>query len=137
VRVVVTDTQHGVVVGDGATLTITEQPSVSVSIASSGAVSVTESSSGIVTVDGDAANLVTVSGQGAAGIDGRSVRNGSGAPGAGVGNNGDFYIDTDTHDWYGPKTAGVWGSRYSRRMTVSATEPTGAVNGDVWIQPLD
>lgn len=35
---------------------------------------------------------------------------GSGAPGAGLGNNDDFYIDTAITKLYGPKTAGAWGS---------------------------
>lgn len=47
---------------------------------------------------------------GADGTNGNSVLNGSGAPGAGVGVNGDFYIDTDVYDIYGPKTGGSWGS---------------------------
>lgn len=34
----------------------------------------------------------------------------SGAPGSGDGADGDFYLDTDTGDIYGPKTAGAWGS---------------------------
>lgn len=49
-------------------------------------------------------------GTGAAGADGKSVLNGTGAPGGGVGTDGDFYIDTATYDIYGPKAAGVWGS---------------------------
>lgn len=44
------------------------------------------------------------------GSDGNTVLNGSGAPAASLGNNGDFYIDTVANEIYGPKTAGVWGS---------------------------
>lgn len=47
---------------------------------------------------------------GADGADGNTVLNGSGAPSGGLGANGDFYIDTDVYDIYGPKTAGTWGS---------------------------
>src|SRR3990167_1744333 len=47
---------------------------------------------------------------GAAGADGKTVLNGSGAPGAGLGNDGDFYIDTGADAVYGPKTGGAWGS---------------------------
>ena len=56
------------------------------------------------------------------GKDGRTILNGSGTPGAGVGNNGDFYIDTDTDTYsiYGPKTGGVWGPG------TSLIGPTGA-----------
>lgn len=45
---------------------------------------------------------------GAAGQDGRSVLHGSGAPSVIVGADGDFYIDLDTHTFYGPRTAGAW-----------------------------
>ena len=48
--------------------------------------------------------------QGTSGVDGRTVLNGSGAPGTGLGLDGDFYIDTASNELYGPKTAGVWGS---------------------------
>lgn len=48
--------------------------------------------------------------QGPAGADGNTILNGSGAPSAGLGVDGDFYIDTDTYDIYGPKAAGAWGS---------------------------
>jgi hypothetical protein len=34
----------------------------------------------------------------------------AGAPGAEVGSNGDFYLNTTTGDIYGPKAAGAWGS---------------------------
>jgi hypothetical protein len=47
---------------------------------------------------------------GADGDDGRSVLNGAGAPAGGTGLDGDFYIDTDVWDIYGPKTAGAWGT---------------------------
>lgn len=50
---------------------------------------------------------------GAAGADGKTVRSGSGVPGGGLGVDGDFYINTDNHDIYGPKTAGAWGSATS------------------------
>ena len=33
---------------------------------------------------------------------------GSGAPSAGTGVDGDFYIDTTTNTIYGPKAGGVW-----------------------------
>lgn len=45
---------------------------------------------------------------GGASADGKSMLYGSGAPGAGTGNDGDFYIDTSAHDLYGPKAAGSW-----------------------------
>ena len=45
---------------------------------------------------------------GAAGVNGRTVLSGSGAPGGGVGANGDFFIDTTGGVIYGPKAAGAW-----------------------------
>lgn len=49
---------------------------------------------------------------GANGTNGSTVLNGIGAPAAGTGANGDFYIDTSNPDkpFYGPKTLGAWGS---------------------------
>jgi hypothetical protein len=47
---------------------------------------------------------------GAAGVDGKTVLNGAGAPGAGLGVNGDFYIDTTASALYGPKAGGAWGA---------------------------
>lgn len=44
------------------------------------------------------------------GTDGRTVLNGTGAPGAGLGVNGDFYIDTQNSIIYGPKASGTWPS---------------------------
>lgn len=50
---------------------------------------------------------------GPAGVDGKTVRNGAGAPAPGLGVDGDFYIDTTAKAIYGPKTAGAWGSATS------------------------
>lgn len=47
---------------------------------------------------------------GAPGEDGRTVLSDSGVPDSGVGEDGDFYIDTTAWEIYGPKTAGAWGS---------------------------
>lgn len=46
----------------------------------------------------------------AAGADGKTLLNGAGAPGAGVGVVGDFYINTSANTIYGPKTESGWGS---------------------------
>lgn len=45
---------------------------------------------------------------GANGVDGKTVRYGSGAPTAGLGTDGDFYIDVSANFIYGPKAAGDW-----------------------------
>lgn len=50
---------------------------------------------------------------GADGADGRTILNGSGAPAAELGVDGDLYLDTSVHAIYGPKTGGSWGSGVS------------------------
>jgi hypothetical protein len=47
---------------------------------------------------------------GPTGADGKTVRNGSGTPSAGLGVDGDFYLDTASNLIYGPKTGGAWGT---------------------------
>lgn len=54
-----------------------------------------------------------------------TVRNGAGTPGAGVGFNGDFYLDTVNYLIYGPKTGGVWGAG------TSLIGPSGPGTGDL------
>lgn len=54
------------------------------------------------------------------GLDGKTVLNGTQSPTAGIGNNGDFYINTTTNTLFGPKTSGTWGSG------VSLVGPQGA-----------
>ena len=45
---------------------------------------------------------------GPAGADGNTVLNGTGAPAASLGNDGDFYLDTAADVLYGPKASGTW-----------------------------
>jgi Collagen triple helix repeat (20 copies) len=47
---------------------------------------------------------------GTPGANGKSVLNGTSAPTAGTGTNGDFFINTTTSEIYGPKTGAGWGS---------------------------
>lgn len=54
------------------------------------------------------------------------IYNGSGAPGTGIGDLGDFYIDTTNHFLYGPKTSGGWGSYFGLVGPTGATGATGA-----------
>lgn len=65
---------------------------------------------------------------GANGLDGKTVLNGTVAPGAGVGTNGDFYINTTSSTLYGPKASGAWPAGVS---LVGPTGPAGAGSGDV------
>ena len=54
------------------------------------------------------AAIPLVGAMGPRGADGTAVRSGHGAPMPGVGVDGDFYVDTDSTVWYGPKAAGAW-----------------------------
>jgi hypothetical protein len=47
------------------------------------------------------------------GLGASTILNGEGAPNNALGNDGDFYLRTTTSDFYGPKTAGSWGSPIS------------------------
>jgi hypothetical protein len=47
------------------------------------------------------------------GVDGAGILSGTTAPTAGLGNDGDHYLDSATSRLYGPKTAGSWGSGVS------------------------
>lgn len=60
------------------------------------------------------------------GADGKTVLSGTGAPSGNLGSDGDYYIDKDTWDIYGPKTAGVWGTATSLIGPTGATGATGA-----------
>ena len=68
--------------------------------------------------------------QGIPGLDGKTIRNGSGVPAAGLGVDGDFYIDTSGNLIYGPKTGGSWGSGTSIVGPAGPTGPTGATGAD-------
>lgn len=55
-----------------------------------------------------------------------TLRNGKGAPGSGVGADGDFYIDTVAKRIYGPKTAGAWDAGTSMVGPAGAAGANGA-----------
>lgn len=63
--------------------------------------------------------------QGPAGADGRTLLSGTTAPGAGVGANGDFFINTAASLIYGPKAGGVWPTGVSLVGPAGATGPAG------------
>ncbi len=66
------------------------------------------------------------------GTDGNTWLSGAGAPGAGLGVNGDFYLDTSNSAYYGPKTGGAWGAAHS---IVGAAGPTNWWHGIVSPDP--
>ncbi len=54
-------------------------------------------------------NAISIVGPaGTNGTNGSTILNGAGAPGAGVGVNGDYYLDTTNSRFYGPKASGAW-----------------------------
>lgn len=63
---------------------------------------------------------------GTAGQDGNTILYGEEAPNSGVGQNGDFFINTQTHYIYGPKVAGSWPAG-----TSLIGPATGAAGGDL------
>lgn len=58
--------------------------------------------------------------------DANTVWNGSGVPGGGLGQDGDFYINTAAWTIYGPKTAGAWGAAVPLQGSDGADGTDGA-----------
>ncbi|MDO6745557.1 hypothetical protein Q4553_13390, partial [Tenacibaculum soleae] len=83
--------------------------------------------SGNLYIDVDNGNLyssngsiwISVTEKGVDGANGKTVLNGIGNPGRGVGGDNDFYINTTTNEIFGPKRAGQWG------LGTSLVGPTG------------
>lgn len=67
---------------------------------------------------------------GAAGTNGNTILNGSGAP-TSIGTNGDFYLDTSTSTLYGPKTDSGWGTGTS----LIGASPAPVVTGHFTANP--
>jgi len=65
----------------------------------------------------------TTGAAGPAGANGNTVLNGTGAPDGSLGNNGDFYVDTQADVLYGPKASGTWPS--TGTSLVGAAGPAG------------
>lgn len=62
---------------------------------------------------------------GAPGADGKTLRYGTTAPSNGLGNDGDFYIDTVANMVYGPKASGTWPAGTS----IKGADGTNGTNG--------
>jgi hypothetical protein len=89
---------------------------------------------------GDTGNTGAPGADGAAGAQGLGVLSGNGAPGNGVGRDGEFYIARDLGRLYGPKTSGAWPAAYVvlntgplaselRSGTVAASLTSNAADG--------
>ena len=64
---------------------------------------------------------------GLSGTNGNTILNGTTAPSAGIGADGDFYVRTSNSCLYGPKASGAWpGTCTSLVGAAGATGPTGA-----------
>lgn len=65
---------------------------------------------------------------GAAGADGRTWYSGTPPPSDATGANGDYYLDTDDHAYYGPKAGGTWAGTGPTSLVgpAGATGATGA-----------
>lgn len=53
------------------------------------------------------------------GEDGSQIHSGSGAPDASLGSIGDYYLDEDSYDLYGPKTESGWGTPINLKGTAN------------------
>lgn len=65
------------------------------------------------------------------GLDGKTLRYGSGAPGPGDGNDGDFYLRTSNWTIYGPKASGAWPAGQSltgQALAAAASEAAAALS---------
>ncbi len=67
--------------------------------------------------------------QGEPGENGRTILSGITAPSVGLGDIGDFYINTATDEIYGPKSGGGWGSPTSLIGPEGPPGPSGGVLG--------
>lgn len=61
---------------------------------------------------------------------GNTILSGAGAPTAGTGDTGDFYINTTTHSIYGPKASSGWGSAVSLVGPEGPMGPPGTDGAD-------
>lgn len=67
---------------------------------------------------------------GSAGTNGKTVLNGTGAPIAANGTNGDFYYDTQNKMFYGPKSNGAWPAGFSIVGPTGPQGPQGPAGAD-------
>jgi hypothetical protein len=86
-------------------------------------------------------NKVIIKSPGPQGPAGRTILNGTGTPSNNLGVTGDFYVNNDTHEFYGPKlldtswagankiTLTASGSDYAFSQSWELAQVTGPVNG--------
>ena len=57
--------------------------------------------------------------QGPSGEDGSEILSGTGSPTTSIGMEGDYYLDKDTYDFYGPKSSSGWGTPINLKGTAN------------------
>lgn len=67
--------------------------------------------------------------QGVAGADGAAVLSGTSGPNSGTGKNGDFFINTSTLTFYGPKANGSWPAGVTLGLNAFGTNTSFAAQG--------
>lgn len=82
-----------------------------------------------VSISGGASASGSVLPAGPAGLDGNTLLNGQGAPRNSQGNNGDFYVNTQTWDLFGPKANGVWGTKVVNLAGQRGARGNSVLNG--------
>jgi hypothetical protein len=75
---------------------------------------------------GSAWIAIGAGGAGTPGANGKSILNGTTNPGQATGVDGDFYINTTSNTFFGPKTSGVWPSGISLVGPQGPAGPQGA-----------
>jgi len=87
-------------------------------------------------------NQVVLNSVGLQGPKGSSIYRQAGAPSNDLGNIGDYYIDSDTKNFYGPKTSSGWGQPVfvlgGNSIIVGSTVPSSSLgsNGDIYIETI-
>lgn len=69
---------------------------------------------------------------GPAGSNGSTILNGTAAPALSVGNIGDYYINTATADFYGPKTISSWGTSISLKGPKGDDSGTSSLKMEIY-----
>jgi len=99
-------------------------------------ITITQDEPDVMVIEDDLVTIVGVPEQGppgpagtpgAPGTPGNTVMYGAGPPNSAMGRDGDWYIDTNTHNMYGPKSSGAWPVTYT--SLIGPQGPAG-VNGN-------
>lgn len=70
--------------------------------------------------------------QGVEGADGATIYSGTSVPASSLGKIGDFYFNSTTGDFYGPKTESAWGVAVNLKGATGIAGPQGAAGSKIW-----